>query len=51
LNGSQSLTNETLIEGIPVNTATTNAPGFTPSVDTIQEFKVQSDNFTAEFGR
>ena len=51
LNGSQPLTNETLIDGIPVNTATTNAPGFTPSVDAIQEFKVQSGNFTAEFGR
>ncbi|MEO8052119.1 MAG: TonB-dependent receptor, partial [Acidobacteriota bacterium] len=51
MNGSQPLTNETLIDGIPVNTATTNAPGFTPSVDAIQEFKVQSGNFTAEFGR
>ena len=51
MNGSQPLTNETLIDGSPVNTATTNAPGYTPSVDAIQEFKVQSGNFTAEFGR
>lgn len=51
MNGSQPLTNETLIDGIPANAATTNAPGFTPSVDAIQEFKVQSGNFTAEFGR
>lgn len=51
LNGSQPLSNETLIDGVPANTATTNAPGYVPSVDAIQEFKVQSGNFTAEFGR
>jgi Carboxypeptidase regulatory-like domain len=51
LNGSQPLTNETLIDGVPANAATTNAPGYVPSVDAIQEFKVQSGNFTAEFGR
>ena len=51
MNGSQPLSNETLIDGVPANAATTNAPGFTPSVDAIQEFKVQSGNFTAEFGR
>ncbi|MGH8245890.1 MAG: carboxypeptidase regulatory-like domain-containing protein, partial [Gammaproteobacteria bacterium] len=51
MNGSQPLTNETLIDGVPANAATTNAPGYIPSVDAIQEFKVQSGNFTAEFGR
>ena len=51
MNGSQPLSNETLIDGVPANAATTNAPGLTPSVDAIQEFKVQSGNFTAEFGR
>ena len=51
MNGSQPLSNETLIDGVPANAATTNGPGLTPSVDAIQEFKVQSGNFTAEFGR
>ena len=51
MNGSQPLSNETLIDGVPANAGTTNAPGLTPSVDAIQEFKVQSGNFTAEFGR
>src|SRR5262249_61601547 len=50
MNGSQPMTNETLIDGAPANTATFNAPGYVPSVDAIQEFKVQNANFTSEFG-
>ena len=49
--GSQVLTNETLIDGIPANAALFNAPAFVPVVDGVQEFKVQTNSFSAEFGR
>ena len=49
--GSQVLTNETLIDGIPANAALFNAPAYVPVVDAVQEFKVQTNSFSAEFGR
>lgn len=49
--GSQVLTNETLIDGVPANGALFNAPAFVPVVDAVQEFKVQTNTFSAEFGR
>jgi hypothetical protein len=49
--GSQVVTNESLIDGVPANAALYNAPAFVPVVDDVQEFKVQTNTFTAEFGR
>lgn len=49
--GSQVVTNETLIDGVPANTALYNAPAYVPVVDAVQEFKVQTNSFSAEFGR
>ncbi len=49
--GSQVLTNETLIDGVPANAAVFNAPAYVPVVDDVQEFKVQTNSFSAEFGR
>jgi Carboxypeptidase regulatory-like domain len=49
--GSQVVSNETLIDGVPANTALYNAPAFVPVVDAVQEFKVQTNTFSAEFGR
>ncbi len=49
--GSQVLTNETLIDGVPVNAAVFNAPAYVPVVEDVQEFKVQTSNVSAEFGR
>ncbi len=49
--GSQVVSNETLIDGVPANTALYNAPAFVPVVDAVQEFKVQTNSFSAEFGR
>ncbi|MBV8830222.1 MAG: TonB-dependent receptor [Acidobacteriaceae bacterium] len=49
--GSQVVTNETLIDGVPANAALYNAPAYVPVVDTVQEFKVQTNSFSAEFGR
>jgi hypothetical protein len=49
--GSQVVTNETLIDGAPANTALYNAPAYVPVVDAVEEFKVQTNAFSAEFGR
>ncbi len=49
--GSQVLTNSTLIDGIPADQALFNAPAFVPSPDDVQEFKVQTADLPAEFGR
>jgi hypothetical protein len=53
-NGSRNATADVLIDGV----TTTNQwldtgaqiPTYTPSVDAVQEFKVQQSNFSAEFG-
>ena len=45
------VSNETLIDGVPANTALYNAPAYVPVVDAVQEFKVQTNSFSAEFGR
>lgn len=49
--GSQVLTTEALIDGVPVNGAVFVAPAYVPVVDAVQEFKVQTSNVPAEFGR
>ena len=50
-NGSQVLSNETLIDGSPANGAVFNAPAFVPVTDAVNEFKVQTNSLSAEFGR
>jgi hypothetical protein len=50
LNGGQDLTNEVLIDGVPVDAASYGQPGFIPSLDAVQEFKVQTFALAAEFG-
>jgi hypothetical protein len=51
-NGGPSMTNEILLDGVP-NTAEGRQNEFinSPSVDAVQEFKVQSNSIKAEFGR
>jgi hypothetical protein len=41
---------ESLVDGIPNNVSLWNSPAFVPSVDAVSEFKVQTSNFSAEFG-
>lgn len=41
---------ESLVDGVPNNVFLWNAPAFVPSVEAIEEFKVQTNNFSAEFG-
>jgi hypothetical protein len=44
-------TNEILLDGVDNNTYLGRGIAFTPSVDAVQEFKVKSSSYTAEFGR
>ena len=54
VNGGRPGSNEILVDGIPSSPPLVNPiQGFTvyPSVDAVQEFKVQTDSYSAEFGR
>ncbi len=54
VNGGRPGTNEILVDGVPSSPPLVNPiQGFTvlPSVDSVQEFKVQTNNYSAEFGR
>jgi len=53
-NGSRNATADVLIDGASATNFEQNSgiqvPPYTPSVDSVEEFKVQQSNFTAEFG-
>ena len=51
INGGISNSNEILVDGAPVTMAELNNPVYIPPVDAVQEFRVQTNNFSAEFGR
>ena len=51
INGGRARTNEVLIDGIPSTTGFVNQMTTIPNVDSTQEFKVQSSNLSAEWGR
>ncbi|MCI0418473.1 MAG: carboxypeptidase-like regulatory domain-containing protein [Acidobacteria bacterium] len=50
INGGRTLTNEVLIDGIPNNGGSFGQIALHPTVDAVQEFKVQTNNYSAEFG-
>ena len=50
INGSRPNQNQFLMDGGSNTTAGFNGPGVYPSVDMVQEYKVQTNNFSAEFG-
>ena len=51
INGGRSKTNEIMIDGVPSTTGYVNEMTTIPSVDAAQEFKLQSSNLSAEWGR
>jgi hypothetical protein len=50
-NGGLSDANEILVDGASVTMFELNAPSLIPPVDATQEFRVQTNNYSAEFGR
>jgi len=49
--GARYESNEILLDGVDNNTYLGRGIALTPSVDAVQEFKVKSSSYTAEFGR
>jgi hypothetical protein len=49
--GSKGLSSDLLIDGASTTSTDYNTPAFSPSLDSIQEFKVQLNSYSAEFGR
>ncbi len=51
INGAPGNANEFLLDGAPNTGAAQNQPIIYPSADSVQEFKVQTNSYSAEFGR
>ncbi len=51
INGGPAMGNEVLLDGIPNTAPQFNQYAIIPSIDAVQEFKVQTNNMSAEFGR
>ncbi len=51
INGGRSNTSEILLDGAETRNSTTNDIAYTPPLETVQEFKVYTNGFSAEFGR
>ncbi len=51
INGGRSNANALLLDGGQVLNSTTNDSAYTPPLESVEEFKVQTNSFSAEFGR
>jgi hypothetical protein len=51
INGSRTLNSEFLIDGVSVVTGSTGSPQTLPPADSINEFKVLTSSYSAEYGR
>ena len=51
INGAQSTANDFLLDGAPNSAPSFNQPVVYPIADTVQEFRLQTNNYPAEFGR
>ena len=51
INGSRGNQNEYLLDGAPNSAPAQNQPVVYPSADAVEEFKVETNNYSAEFGR
>jgi len=50
-NGGIAGSNATLVEGLALDMAQMNSPSFVPPADATQEFRAQTNKFSAEYGR
>jgi hypothetical protein len=50
VNGQQSSYNQFLIDGVPAKENQHESNSLSPSIDAVQEFRVQTSNYSAEFG-
>ena len=51
INGAQATANEFLLDGAPNSAASANQPIIYPTADGVQEFRVETSNYSSEFGR
>ncbi len=51
INGGRTLTNEIVVDGIPVTNKGDNLPSLKPSPEAIQEFRIVTNSYSAEYGR
>lgn len=51
INGGRGLTNEILLDGAVTTNKADNLPALRPSVDSIQEFRILTNAYSAEYGR
>lgn len=51
INGAQATANDFLLDGAPNSAASYNQPVIYPIADSVQEFRVQTNNYSAEYGR
>lgn len=51
VNGQRELGNSVIVDGIEVTGNRNNDTGLSPSVDSVQEFKIQTSAYAPEFGR
>jgi len=51
INGQRANQISFYFDGIDTRTETSGRPAFTPSIEAIQEFKIQENSFAAEYGR
>ncbi len=51
INGGRALTNEIIIDGISVTQKADNLSALKPSPDAVQEFRIATNSYSAEYGR
>ncbi|MBS1791101.1 MAG: carboxypeptidase regulatory-like domain-containing protein [Acidobacteria bacterium] len=51
INGGRPLTNEFIVDGVPLTNKGDNRVALKPSVDSIQEFRIVTNAYSAEYGR
>ena len=51
INGQRATSNEFLLDGAPNSTSSQNQPVINANPDMVQEFKVETNSFSAEYGR